>query len=311
MGRFLTRDTWDGDANSPISFNRWNYVEGNPVNLTDPSGQNPCKNLPEPEKDLCELEIKPPKTSNYNPTSAPINISWYSNGIGRWINQNGAPIIDKKGNKVSNTDTLLVQAAQFSIRGLEWYCGKRDENGDCIEMHNQNYCGEVILSALMDKAFRDKFGIKTTTTDMIIAIFRAKYELSNSQATDFNQLSGYLNDTGLWSSRVDNISSRFSDSYSLLGSLVQIIRSPNQNQIIHLIGVGSRSGVVGKGTTSHWVLITGISREWDNDPLSPWNWIRIFNPFNNRTEYYWWEDYYKNWKNVIHDRMIVASPKFK
>jgi len=37
-GRFLTRDTWGGDANSPLSFNRWNYVEGNPVNRLDPSG---------------------------------------------------------------------------------------------------------------------------------------------------------------------------------------------------------------------------------------------------------------------------------
>jgi hypothetical protein len=39
LGRFLTRDTWGGDANSPMSFNRWGYVEGNPVNYTDPSGR--------------------------------------------------------------------------------------------------------------------------------------------------------------------------------------------------------------------------------------------------------------------------------
>jgi len=41
MGRFLTRDTWSGDANRPLSLNRWGYVEGNPVNLTDPTGTNP------------------------------------------------------------------------------------------------------------------------------------------------------------------------------------------------------------------------------------------------------------------------------
>jgi len=38
LGRFLTRDTWGGDANSPMSFNRWMYTEGNPVNRIDPSG---------------------------------------------------------------------------------------------------------------------------------------------------------------------------------------------------------------------------------------------------------------------------------
>jgi RHS repeat-associated protein len=42
MGRFLTRDLWEGDVNSPMSFNRWMYVEGNPVNYTDPTGMIPC-----------------------------------------------------------------------------------------------------------------------------------------------------------------------------------------------------------------------------------------------------------------------------
>jgi len=38
-----------GNANSPMSFNRWNYVGGNPVNLTDPSGNFPplwCQMMP-------------------------------------------------------------------------------------------------------------------------------------------------------------------------------------------------------------------------------------------------------------------------
>src|SRR5690606_21633836 len=37
-GRFLTKDTWGGQANQPATLNRWNYVEGNPINYTDPSG---------------------------------------------------------------------------------------------------------------------------------------------------------------------------------------------------------------------------------------------------------------------------------
>jgi RHS repeat-associated protein len=41
MGRFLTRDTWSGDVDNPLSMNRWGYVEGNPVNLSDPSGYSP------------------------------------------------------------------------------------------------------------------------------------------------------------------------------------------------------------------------------------------------------------------------------
>jgi len=38
IGRFLTRDTWGGDAQEPMSFNRWGYVSANPINFSDPSG---------------------------------------------------------------------------------------------------------------------------------------------------------------------------------------------------------------------------------------------------------------------------------
>jgi len=38
-GRFLTKDSWQGDYSKPLSLNRWVYVEGNPINRTDPSGQ--------------------------------------------------------------------------------------------------------------------------------------------------------------------------------------------------------------------------------------------------------------------------------
>jgi len=36
--RFLTRDTWGGNENNPLSFNRWNYTKANPINYVDPSG---------------------------------------------------------------------------------------------------------------------------------------------------------------------------------------------------------------------------------------------------------------------------------
>jgi RHS repeat-associated protein len=40
-GRFLTRDTWMGEYNRPLSLNRWNYTSSNPINYTDPTGQCP------------------------------------------------------------------------------------------------------------------------------------------------------------------------------------------------------------------------------------------------------------------------------
>ena len=41
-GRFQSRDTWEGDYDSPQSLNRWNYTQSNPINYTDPTGLLPC-----------------------------------------------------------------------------------------------------------------------------------------------------------------------------------------------------------------------------------------------------------------------------
>ena len=41
IGRFLTKDTWSGNVSNPMSYNRWIYTYGNPVNNSDPSGLFP------------------------------------------------------------------------------------------------------------------------------------------------------------------------------------------------------------------------------------------------------------------------------
>jgi RHS repeat-associated protein len=39
-GRFLSRDTWGGNINHPVSLNKWAYANGNPIYYTDPSGHD-------------------------------------------------------------------------------------------------------------------------------------------------------------------------------------------------------------------------------------------------------------------------------
>jgi RHS repeat-associated protein/CSLREA domain-containing protein len=39
QGRFIEQDTWEGDAESPASYNLWLYATGNPVVYTDPTGE--------------------------------------------------------------------------------------------------------------------------------------------------------------------------------------------------------------------------------------------------------------------------------
>src|SRR5205807_415323 len=40
-GRFAAKDMWQGDASNPMTHNLWQYVNDNPINTTDPTGQCP------------------------------------------------------------------------------------------------------------------------------------------------------------------------------------------------------------------------------------------------------------------------------
>jgi RHS repeat-associated protein len=66
VGRFISRDTWAGDAKAPMSYNGWLYTYGDPVNRVDPSGMCPdenmdgkcdpgwwCERLPSPQREWC------------------------------------------------------------------------------------------------------------------------------------------------------------------------------------------------------------------------------------------------------------------
>ena len=41
MGTFVSQDPYEGSMNNPMSLNRYSYVQGNPVNMTDPNGMIP------------------------------------------------------------------------------------------------------------------------------------------------------------------------------------------------------------------------------------------------------------------------------
>ncbi|MBK8138279.1 MAG: RHS repeat-associated core domain-containing protein [Chloroflexi bacterium] len=43
VGTFISQDPYEGTMNNPVSLNRYSYVQGNPVNVTDPSGMIPVQ----------------------------------------------------------------------------------------------------------------------------------------------------------------------------------------------------------------------------------------------------------------------------
>jgi RHS repeat-associated protein len=53
VGRFVSKDPWQGDSSRPQSLNAWSYVQGNPLNFTDPSGRIVCPYGVDPETGAC------------------------------------------------------------------------------------------------------------------------------------------------------------------------------------------------------------------------------------------------------------------
>jgi RHS repeat-associated protein len=43
VGRFITRDSFNGSPNKPLSLNQYTYTENNPVIMVDPGGHFPYK----------------------------------------------------------------------------------------------------------------------------------------------------------------------------------------------------------------------------------------------------------------------------
>jgi RHS repeat-associated protein len=62
LGRFTSRDTWEGNIKRPISLNMWNYVDSSPINLMDPTGNDPC-NVDDPNDYRCHQTPTPMPTS--------------------------------------------------------------------------------------------------------------------------------------------------------------------------------------------------------------------------------------------------------
>jgi RHS repeat-associated protein len=56
LGTFFSHDPWGGDDLQPESMNGWNYVEGNPVRYTDPSGLIAQTEVKEAEGILSHLQ---------------------------------------------------------------------------------------------------------------------------------------------------------------------------------------------------------------------------------------------------------------
>ena len=70
--------------------------------------------------------------------------------------------------------------------------------------------------------------------------------------------------------------------------------------IISLTSLRKATGtLVSGGGIGHWVVVTGLSKEWSKYSEGSFlNWVRVNNPYNNAVEYYPWKEFNQSMLNA-------------
>jgi hypothetical protein len=158
----------------------------------------------------------------------------------------------------------------------------------------------VAITAILALAFGEKY-----TVSDIVDLFNHK----DNEGVGGESVSNFINQNFGDKFHADNlpVSQFFNQPSDINGMGNWIQREIKSNSILLVIAESDQYGnLIVDRYTGHWVIITGISSEWEDNDLSEfdydpnmtshWNWVRIFNPFKADTQYYWWGKFYQSWR---------------
>jgi RHS repeat-associated protein/CSLREA domain-containing protein len=272
LGRFLTKDNWEGDVNSPMSYNLWNYVDANPINRRDPSGY--CY---EDEYGNCvhnNTQPVPPSPDYYGqkPKTKPAGIVWSPSLHVFKLN-----LQDAQGNPVPSGTT----ASQFYIK---------DKYGNYIT----GACGPLSVAAIAQWWDPNGFFLKAYELSWTYTYTQNGEEHSTLVPVDPNytssaELEAIIESVPVWDAYTLN---NISDDSAYL----KVKEALNRHHFaIPGVNISGSTGIVGQGSAGHWLVITGLAIDYQWNRGDAWQWIQVFNPFNNQDEYYMWSWFKKGW----------------
>jgi len=286
-GRFLTRDTWAGDYDDPMSLNKWMYVMGNPVMYTDPSGHSSseCDFIADAnEREECEsnyqrdlaLKDRYKNPEKYDPKTPLLGVKWNPS--------------------ISAKLASSIQQGNYEAQYGPFLTGDEEIPADAW---GPNLCGFVVASMILETdnsalmyTLKNIWGASGNTTD------------TYSGATIFRAFMGAYGWTANW--KADFHHGGTTEHYDNKGNPMGrgVLRDWNGNIKDHLksmlvkghypiilSNIDPNTGWqipynTEKTNYGHWVLVTGFS---SSEVYSPYKWVRINNPFNNQEEFYpWW-----------------------
>jgi RHS repeat-associated protein len=307
QGRFMSKDTWGGDMNQPMSYNAWLFTYANPVNLTDPSGhgQFPCELLPPEEQEDCWIG-NPPNVSGYNEKIPPAGVTFTGSNLTppsiykrRWIRNLSGVLCSCSGIVPPGTEQ-----SQFISNTDPYAASWPPYEGNDDNMHT-GLCGQAVIAALLNKVVPGQYSLNRVVHDFLY--FRPG---DPPDYTTVGELASFINTAYAMYLHADGSrmyvwdwTNNFNDPYGI-DEMPDLMRPwlTQQSYFIAGVKVGGSTGKLNNGNASHWIVISGVSNEWNRtwegngySYESPWRWIRIYNPFDNDTEYYTWNDFRRAW----------------
>jgi RHS repeat-associated protein len=279
VGRFISKDIWDGEPTEPMSYNPWLYTYNNPVLWRDPSGirvATPCEEFGIESHD-CKEQI----LSNWtDEKQSPPFIIWSP-----YVGIRPAVILDA-GRRVNP-----------GVNGAQKYACD-----GCLSA-----CGVVALAAIRrlddpNLSANDLFKKAQNTQNVLnpaggLSAFELQSlarSLPGWTATtyksypDWNTRNGFAIFEDLSGNRGEK---RLRDELSLGNYPIPGVRISGS----FYAEVGGRIGAGGAKAAYHWVDVSGLSADYQWRKGSMWRWVRIYNPFDNQVEYYRWDVFYDNW----------------
>lgn len=373
-GRFVSRDTWTGDGNVPMSYNKWLYGIGNPMSFVDPSGTchqrisnrdaylacmgddqytNPVEAIgPSPDMGAFPNPDRPPynggavsreEGASYlgKEKEKPGNVTFYptldplaSGFPGLPYNQDGAQLTYKSSETglcghinilaILHALGVTVSIQEIIEQHLCYWQNSCDLNEAAFVVNEKtkekrkagiaSYTGPSEIMRIINQVYGDYLTAYGGTTEIYDKSYNKAYW--TTWAMMYGAPKNFYADAWQenhpeWSVHIENTIRNwlFNDQLAIANVMMLIGSRDAKNDMGGFLGYYDRVKSDEKSrNVMHWVVITGISNEWDStDIRSQSNWIRIYNPFDNVTEYYHATHFLGAW-NAAGNEVVVVSP---
>jgi RHS repeat-associated protein len=132
-GRFISKDSWEGNYNQPMSYNKWVYGYDNPVLNTDPSGMDVGCNSDDPSDPRCHHPGDTGGVDWFTPVGEFSTglVYEYAQGAGGWISPQARAILSasscesqaRLAGRITADAILMYQGVDWMVTGASGMAG--------------------------------------------------------------------------------------------------------------------------------------------------------------------------------------------